>query len=165
MSRGRILLAGAVAALVVILDQASKLWATEALRGHPPVTVVENFFHLVYHRNTGGVFGLFSGSPSGLRITLFVIVTLVALGFVVYLIREWGRESRSALVALSLVAGGALGNLIDRIAYGEVIDFIDWHWHGHHWPAFNVADSAITVGTAVLLFSVFFSRENTFKAP
>lgn len=165
MSRGRILLAGAVAALVVVLDQASKLWATEALRGHPPVTVVEDFFHLVYHRNTGGVFGLFSGSPSGLRITLFVIVTLAALGFVVYLIREWGRESRSALVALSLVAGGALGNLIDRIAYGEVIDFIDWHWHGHHWPAFNVADSAITVGTAILLFSVFFSRENTFKAP
>ena len=104
MSRGRILLAGAVAALVVVLDQASKLWATEALRGHPPVTVVEDFFHLVYHRNTGGVFGLFSGSPSGLRITLFVIVTLAALGFVVYLIREWGRESRSALVALSLVA-------------------------------------------------------------
>jgi signal peptidase II len=159
VSRGRILLAGAVAALVVVLDQASKLWATEALRGHPPVTVVEDFFHLVYHRNTGGVFGLFSGSPSGLRITLFVIVTLAALGFVVYLIREWGRESRSALVALSLVAGGALGNLIDRIAYGEVIDFIDWHWHGHHWPAFNIADSAITVGTMILLVAMLFTRD------
>ena len=159
MSRSRVLLAGVVAGLVVLLDQATKLWATEALRGHPPVEVIGNFFHLVYHRNTGGVFGLFSGSPSAVRVTLFIIVTLAALGFVVYLMKEWGRESRAALVALALVAGGAMGNLIDRIAYGEVIDFIDWHWHTHHWPAFNIADSAITVGTVILLLSTFLARE------
>lgn len=159
MSRGRVLLAGAVAGLVVLLDQATKLWATEALRGHPPVAVMDDFFHLVYHRNTGGVFGFFSGSPSPLRITLFILVTLAALGFVIYLMKEWGRESRSALIALSLVAGGAVGNLIDRIAYGEVIDFIDWHWHGHHWPAFNIADSAITVGTTILLVAMLFTRD------
>jgi signal peptidase II len=165
VSRSRVLLAGFVAGLVVLLDQASKLWATEALRGHPPVEVIGNFFHFVYHRNTGGVFGLFSGSPSAVRVGFFIIVTLAALGFVVYLMKEWGRESRAALLALSLVAGGAVGNLIDRIAYGEVIDFIDWHWHTHHWPAFNIADSAITVGTVILILSVFLAREPARTSP
>lgn len=164
MSRARFILAGAVAALVVLLDQASKLWATGALRGRPPVPVIDGFFDLVYHRNTGGVFGLFSGSPSPVRTLFFIAVTLVALAFVLYLMKEWGREHRVALIALALVAGGAVGNLIDRVAYGEVIDFIDWYWRDHHWPAFNIADSAITLGTAILLFTVLLARQPS-RAP
>ena len=159
MSRSRAILAGAVAAVVVALDQASKLWATEALRGRPPIEVVEDFFHLDYHRNTGGIFGLFSGAPSTLRAAVFALITVAALAFVIYLMKEWGQESTPALIALSLVAGGAVGNLIDRLAYGEVIDFIDWHWRGHHWPSFNIADSAITVGTTILVAVMFFTRE------
>jgi signal peptidase II len=159
VSRSRILLAGAVAALVVLLDQASKLWATGALQGRPPVKVIDGFFNLVYHRNTGGIFGLFSGSPSPGRVLFFSAVTLAALGFVVYLMKEWGGESSPALLALSLVAGGAVGNLIDRLVYGEVIDFIDWHWRHYHWPAFNVADSAISVGTALLILTLLFTRQ------
>jgi signal peptidase II len=116
---------------------------------------VENFFHLVYHRNTGGVFGFMAGPPSPLRQAFFVVATLVALLFIAWLIRDWGRESTAALYGLSMVGGGAAGNLIDRVMYGEVIDFIDWHWYDRHWPAFNVADSFITVGTILLLVSAF----------
>ena len=152
--RGRLLLAAATGAGIVVLDQAVKLWATKTLAGQPPVTVIENFFHLVYHRNTGGVFGLFAGPASSGRKFIFIGVTAVALLFIGYLMREWGRESLAALIGLSLVAGGAVGNLIDRVAYGEVIDFIDWHWYSHHWPAFNIADSAITAGTAMLILSM-----------
>jgi signal peptidase II len=152
--KGRLLLVAATVAGVVALDQAVKLWATKALAGQPPVAVIENFFHLVYHRNTGGVFGLFAGPVTSGRRFIFIGVTAIALLFIGYLMREWGRESLAALVGLSLVAGGAVGNLIDRAAYGEVIDFIDWHWHSHHWPAFNIADSAITAGTTILILSM-----------
>ncbi len=150
----RYLLSAAVVASVVLLDQAAKLWAGRTLAGGPPVTVIDGFFRLVYHRNTGGVFGLFAGPASDTRRLFFVAATVAALAFVVYLLRQWGGQSRTSLVGLSLVAGGAVGNLIDRIAYGEVVDFIDWYWGSYHWPTFNIADSAITAGTALLLFSV-----------
>lgn len=149
------LVAVVMASVAVLLDQATKIWATSALATSQPVTVIENFFHLTYHRNTGGVFGLLAGPPSMLRQAFFVGATVVALAFIAWLLRDWGRESGTALAGLSMVGGGAVGNLIDRIVYGEVVDFIDWHWYGHHWPTFNVADSFITVGTVLLVCSMF----------
>lgn len=140
-----------VAALVLALDQASKAWALRSLAGSGPVTVIPGFFDLTLSRNTGGVFGLFSGAPSLGRRAFFVAATAAALALIVSFLRRWGPESRLLTVALSLVAGGALGNLVDRLRFGSVVDFIDWYWRSHHWYTFNVADSAITVG-AVLLF-------------
>lgn len=154
LGRGRATLAAVITGAVLLLDQVTKLWAGRTLAGSAPVTVIENYFHLTYHRNTGGVFGLFAGSASMGRRAFFVAFSCLALVLVLHLIREWGRESLLSLWALALISGGALGNLVDRVAYGEVVDFIDWHWYGHHWPTFNVADSGITVGTALLLFSV-----------
>ena len=155
--RRRMQLAALIAFAVVLLDQASKLWADRVLAGHPPLTVLENFFHLTYHRNTGAIFGLFAGPAGPARRMIFIALSLAALALVIYLLFEWGRSSLPALIALSLVCGGAVGNLIDRIAYGEVIDFIDWHWHARHWPTFNIADSAITAGTILLVAAVIFS--------
>jgi signal peptidase II len=155
LGKGRASLAAVISATVLLLDQASKAWADKTLAGQGPVTVVDSFFHLTYHRNTGGVFGLFAGTPTMSRRLFFLAASLLALLFVLYLIREWGRDSLLALWGLSLICGGALGNLVDRVRYGEVIDFIDWHWYSHHWPTFNIADSAITMGTALLLLSVF----------
>jgi signal peptidase II len=141
----------AVAAVVIAADQASKAWVLRHLPGQPPLTVVPGFFDLIFSRNTGGVFGLLGGAPSPGRRAFFAAATLAALGVIVSLLHRWGRDSRLLTVALALVAGGAVGNLVDRLRFGSVVDFIDWHWRGHHWYTFNVADSAITVG-ATLLF-------------
>lgn len=140
-----------IAVVVVILDQASKAWALSALSGSEPLTVIPGFFDLVLTRNTGGVFGLLSGTPSPARRAAFLGATVVALGVILLLLRRWGRESRLLACALALVAGGAVGNLIDRLRFGSVVDFIDWHWHTHHWYTFNIADSAITTGALLLL--------------
>jgi len=141
----------AVAAAVIALDQATKAWVLRFLPGKPPFTVVPGFFDLTFSRNTGGVFGLLAGAPSLGRRVFFVGATAVALGVILVLLLRWGRHSRWLTFALSLVAGGAVGNLIDRLRFGSVVDFIDWHWRTHHWYTFNVADSAITIG-ALLLF-------------
>ena len=154
LTAGRISLAAILALSVVLLDQASKLWAVRSLAGQIPMTVVDNFFHLTYHRNAGGVFGLFAGSSFMDKRIFFTAATLLALALIAYYLREFGGESLPALIGLSLITGGAVGNLIDRIRYGEVIDFIDWHWYDHHWPTFNVADGGITVGTILLLVTL-----------
>ena len=140
-----------ISGAVLLLDQATKAWVLRTMPGNPPLTVIPGFFDLTLGRNTGGVFGLFSGAPSAARKALFVGVTAGALVLLAKLLRQWGRESRLALVALSLVAGGALGNLVDRLRFGSVVDFIDWYWGSYHWYTFNVADAAITAGAALLL--------------
>jgi signal peptidase II len=147
--------ASAIAGAVLALDQATKAWILRAMPGSRPVTVVPGCFDLTFNRNTGGVFGMFAGSPTAGRRVLFAVVTLAALALLAGLLRQWGRESRLALVALSLVAGGALGNLVDRLRFGSVVDFIDWYWGSYHWYTFNVADAAITSGAALLLLHSF----------
>lgn len=151
---------------VVALDQWTKSWALVTLRGRPPRTVIPGFFDLTFNRNTGGVFGLLAGTPSLGRRVFFTAATLAALAVIVILLRRWGRESRLLAAGLSLVAGGAVGNLIDRLRYGSVVDFIDWYWRQYHWPTFNIADSAITAGaTLVLLYSFLPGRPPTTAPP
>lgn len=145
----------AVALVVVAADQATKGWALHALQGAAPRTVIPGFFNLTFGRNTGGVFGLFAGAPSTGRRVLFAAATAAALGVILAMLRHWGRESRLLCVALALIAGGAVGNLIDRLRFGSVVDFIDWYWRGFHWYTFNVADSAITLGAVLLLIQSF----------
>ena len=140
-----------IAGAVVLVDQATKAWVLRHLVDAPPLTVIPGFFSLTFSRNTGGVFGLLAGAPSAARRAFFVASTLVALGVIGHFLRRWGRESRLLVIALSLVAGGAVGNLVDRLRFGSVVDFIDWYWRSHHWYTFNVADSAITTGAALLL--------------
>jgi signal peptidase II len=143
---GRWFLALGLAAAILVADQATKAWALATLRGAPALTVVPGCFNLTFSMNTGGVFGLFAGAPSGIRRVVFAGATALALGAIGWFLHRWGRQSRLLTVALGLVAGGALGNLVDRLRFGSVIDFIDWYWRTHHWYTFNVADSAISVG-------------------
>ena len=140
-----------IAAVVLALDQATKAWVLHTLPGAPPLTVIPGCFDLTFSRNTGGVFGLLAGAPSFARRAFFVSATAVALGVIVVFLRRWGRESRLLIVSLALVAGGAVGNLVDRLRFGSVVDFIDWHWRGYHWYTFNVADSAISTGAVLLV--------------
>jgi signal peptidase II len=139
----------AVAGMVVLLDQVSKWLIMKHFSLHESLLVISNFFAITYVRNKGAAFGILSDAR--LRLPLLVAVTLLAVGFLLYYYRQQPFRRRLARFALSLMLGGAVGNLIDRLRFGEVVDFLDVYWHRYHWPAFNVADSAITVGVILLL--------------
>jgi signal peptidase II len=139
----------ALSALIVVLDQATKLIVTNYLAVHEMVTVTP-FFNLVLTYNPGAAFSFLS-SASGWQRWLFIAIALAASVWIVFLLRRYTRL-RLFAAALSLVLAGAVGNLIDRVLFGAVIDFLDFHAFGYHWPAFNVADTAITCGALLLVW-------------
>jgi signal peptidase II len=119
-----------------------------------PYSVVEDYWHFRYVENPGAAWGLFANLPEGARRAFFQVVSLAALAFIFSMYWRLDADQRLVRGALALVAGGALGNFLDRLVRGYVIDFIDWHWRnqpGMRWPTFNVADSAICVGVALML--------------
>ncbi len=137
-----------VAVVVLLLDQATKLIALAKLALHESVALAP-FLNLTLVYNKGAAFGFLS-SASGWQNLFFIGVALVACAVILYLVRQLGSGDRLLTVALMLVLGGAIGNLLDRLLYGHVVDFIDVYYRGWHWPAFNVADSAITVGAVLI---------------
>jgi signal peptidase II len=144
----------ALAAGVLAADQISKLLVETGMAVHQSIAVIPGLVNLTHVRNTGAAFGLFAASVPGVRTALLLVAALVAVGVVACL---WIRERQAHALhisSLSLILSGAVGNMIDRVRLGEVVDFVDLHWKGLHWPAFNVADSAITVGVALLLLQV-----------
>ena len=142
-----------VSAVVLVLDQATKLYIDRRFALHESVTVIEDFFHITYVRNKGAAFGMLA--DSAFRVPFFIVVASVAALGILWYLRQLRPDQRLLQFALSLVFAGAVGNLIDRVRLGEVIDFLDVHWYQHHWPAFNVADSAITVGVGLLLLDLW----------
>lgn len=155
--KGNMKIFALVAAAVLVLDQITKLAVTAALAPYEIVETVPGFFNIVHYLNPGAAFGILNKSGiSGKLILIGVSIgTLVLLASMVR-----GSRERLYTFALSLIAGGAAGNLVDRIRQGSVIDFLDFHIGGHHWPAFNVADSAITVGVGLAILSFFTSHKN-----
>lgn len=146
--------------LVVVLDQASKLWIVGHFSLYETLPVVPGFFNLTYLTNTGAAFGFLAGNPSAWRQVFFIVVGVAALAGIVFLYRRLRNTSAWYVAALGLIAGGAAGNLIDRVRLGSVIDFLDVYIGAHHWPAFNLADSAITVGVGIfLVYNLFFDRK------
>ena len=141
------------AAAIIAADQATKAAVVSYLYPLQIVEAIPGLFNLVYFRNTGAAFGLFSGG--GILSKLFLVaVTGAALVVLGFLLRE--AKGTGATFALSLIVGGAIGNLIDRLRFGSVVDFLDFHIGSLHWPAFNVADSAITVGVALTIWFRYF---------
>jgi len=142
-----------LAFLTVGLDQITKLWARTALRGHSARTLIANYLDFEYHENTGMAFSLGRDLPGG-RIIL-IGVGIIVLVIVWRVVRRIEQRRHLADVAFGLVAGGAIGNLIDRARLGRVVDFILMHWqHKYRWPAYNVADIALVVGVALLLIAL-----------
>ncbi|PIV87427.1 MAG: signal peptidase II [Hydrogenophilales bacterium CG17_big_fil_post_rev_8_21_14_2_50_63_12] len=142
-----------LSALVILLDQLSKLAITARLAAYIDVVPLTGFFNLVHVHNTGAAFSLFADQPGWQRF-FFLGIAAIAAAVIFYLLRKTaGRPLYS--IALALILGGALGNVIDRVLYGHVIDFLDFYLAAWHWPAFNVADSAITVGAALLIWDSF----------
>ena len=137
-----------VSLVTLVLDQATKLSIARTLPLHTMIRVIDNFFTITYLRNKGAAFGMLATSPW--RLPFFILVSAIAVVVILGVIRKLRGDQTLAAFSLSLIFAGALGNLIDRISYGEVIDFIFVHWYEHYWPAFNVADSAICVGVFLL---------------
>ena len=146
----RVRVAALVATAVVLVDQTSKAMVERSMVPHQSIDLLP-FLALTYVRNTGAAFGVLAAAPPSIRLPLFFVVTLAAVGALVSYLRQTAPDQAWMVAALGGILGGALGNLVCRLRYGEVIDFVDLHWAGLHWPAFNVADSAITVGVAIVL--------------
>lgn len=144
---------------ILPLDQWTKYLIDSSMRLHESIPVIDGLFSITYVRNKGAAFGIFA--DSSWRIPFFIGVTLVAIIVVSAILAKLPRKDhRCQLWGLSLILSGAIGNLIDRVRFGEVVDFLDFYWRSHHYPAFNVADSAICVGVALLIIDMlFFERK------
>lgn len=126
---------------------------------HESLSVIPGFFDLTYVRNPGAAFGFLAQASPALRSFFFSAVAVIAVFLILYFIIRHKEGTLLQTTALSLISGGALGNLLDRVRFGEVVDFLDFYVGSYHWPAFNVADSAISVGACLLLYEIFRKRE------
>lgn len=145
-----------VAVTVAVADQATKAVIVSWLVWGEARTLIPGLFNIVYYKNTGAAFGIFASGGAS-RTIFLTVVSLVALVIIAVLIHK--SDDRRNAFALSLIAGGAAGNLVDRLRYGSVVDFLDFHLGTLHWPAFNIADSAITTGVLIMLYLSFFASE------
>ncbi|HTM09084.1 MAG TPA: signal peptidase II [Verrucomicrobiae bacterium] len=137
---------------IVLLDQTTKAIVDRTMPLYQSIPVIENVFNLTYIRNTGAAFGFLARSGEFFRRSFLIGFSIAAIGFIIVMLRRLPPEEKLLTVALGFILSGAVGNLIDRLLYGEVIDFLDFYWSHYHWPAFNVADSFITIGVVVILF-------------
>ena len=146
------------ALLVFFLDQLIKLWALARLELGAPVPVFDDVFHLTLVFNPGVAFGFLSTVEPAWRwlVGFLSLVALAVLGSLAVRLLPDGNWLTAS--ALGLIFGGAMGNLLDRVRFGAVVDFLDFHWRGYHWPAFNLADSGITVGVGVLVLHLLVLR-------
>jgi signal peptidase II len=143
-----------LSAAIVVLDQASKAVVRAKLPLHDSVTVIPGFFDVTHVRNTGAAFGMLNGVEFAYKPAVMVLVAIIALGAVASYALTLPSTQQIARYGLALILGGAVGNLIDRATAGYVVDFVDVYWRGVHFWAFNVADSAITVGVVLMLLDV-----------
>lgn len=139
---------------IILLDRATKLVIIQTLRLGQGIPVIPGFFDIVFVLNPGAAFGLLATLSDEVRNPLFIFISILAVVLIVFYHTRYLRSHRLVSVALGLVLGGAVGNLIDRLRYGMVVDFLDVHAGPYHWPAFNVADSAISVGVSLMILDM-----------
>ena len=148
-----------IAGAIVALDQVAKALVDRYLELHESHTIVEGLARLTYVQNRGAAFGILSDADLPYQSVLFSVVSIIALGAIAVYAWKLPVASRLPRAALALIMGGAVGNLLDRMRLGYVIDYVDVYWGRHHWPAFNVADSAISVGVALLVLDILRSPQ------
>ena len=161
--RRRYLLLMGVSFVLIALDQITKMFVIHNMNLHESIPVIKGFFNFTYIRNPGAAFGIFATANSAFRLIFFVGTSIFALGLLGTIFYRLHPADLWGQLTVSSIFGGAIGNLIDRLRYGEVIDFLDFQVSGYHWPAFNVADSAISVGVVSLLiiFALDKKKEET----
>jgi signal peptidase II len=148
-----------IAGVIVALDQVTKALVHDFMTLHESRTIVEGLVRLTYVQNRGAAFGILSEAGLPYQSLMFSVVSLLALLAIALYAWRMPVQSRLPQTALAMVMGGAVGNLLDRARLGYVIDYVDMYWGPHHWPAFNVADSAITVGVALLVIDILRTPE------
>ena len=148
----------AIAITIVATDQLTKWLVQVYLPLHHSVTVIPGLFDLTHILNPGGAFGMFAEQSLLVRRILFLFVSSIAAGVVLYFYHNTPKTHRFLAAGFALIFGGAIGNLIDRMNTGKVVDFLDFYISQYHWPAFNVADSAITIGVTVFAYHILFNK-------
>lgn len=146
--------------VVLGIDQLTKIAVVSSFSLYEKIVVIPGYFNLTYVTNRGAAFSMLAEIDSPWRHYFFITVSCLALVLLTVLWLRVRLKSPAQGWGLALIAGGAVGNLIDRVRLGAVIDFIDIHWHGHHWPAFNIADSAICIGVGVFMILSLMEKEN-----
>ena len=150
-----------IAVAVVALDRYTKWLIAHRLTMHDSITVIPGFFRIIHTENPGAAFGIFADSPSQWKVALLILFSVVALLIVSALLWKTSHRMTSTGVGLALILGGAVGNLWDRIVSHRVVDFLLFYIGHYQWPAFNVADSAIVVGAALLVLEILFTKSPT----
>jgi signal peptidase II len=148
-----------VTGAVILSDQITKLYIMQTMRLHESISIIPNLFSLTYIRNPGAAFGLLAGSSNAFRMVFFGLTSIFALALLGTILVRMPERDWVGRLSVAGILGGAIGNLIDRLRYGEVIDFLDVYVENYHWPAFNVADSAITVGVIFLIIHFAFEKK------
>jgi len=156
--RSRYGFAFGVAAVVLVLDQATKWYIRQTVKLNESIAVIDSLFNITHVSNKGAAFSLFADSGAALRLPFFLSVSIVAIIVLILIVRRVEARQYWLLFGLGSILGGALGNFVDRVRVGEVTDYLDVHWHGYHWPAFNVADSFISIGMVILVLYSLLSR-------
>ncbi|MFB4167573.1 signal peptidase II [Virgibacillus sp. JSM 102003] len=147
-----------IALVIIAVDQLSKWAIIKTMEVGEQITVIENFFYLTSHRNSGAAWGILQG-----QMMFFYIVTVIVIIGVVYYMQKYAKESKLLAISLSLILGGAIGNFIDRLFRKEVVDFFDFNLIGYDYPIFNIADSALVVGVILVLIATFIDEKKKGK--
>lgn len=158
MLRNKYLKLVIVAGLVVAADQVSKALILYYLPLHDSIAIIPGLFDITHILNPGGAFGLMADMSAVVRTIVFLFVSSMAVGLIFYFYHKTPATYKLLSIGFALIFGGAIGNLIDRVRFGTVVDFLDFHVGHHHWPAFNVADSAITVGIFIFIYHLAFKK-------
>ena len=147
-----------VSGVLIVMDQYTKLMVSLHIPLNYSVKVIEGFFSLTHIRNSGVAFGLFASQQSEYKALMFIAISTIAIIAILVIFHQTPKEKKMVQTGLILIFSGAIGNLIDRILHGEVIDFVDFFINRHHFPAFNIADSCITVGVIMMVIDLFFGE-------
>ena len=143
---------------ILALDQATKLMVHTSFNLGEKKVIIPDFFNITYIQNRGGVFGLFSQSNDVIRTVLFLILPVLAFVFIISIVHKLKDKEKYQLLAFASIFGGALGNYIDRVHFGYVVDFLDFYIKDYVWPAFNVGDIAIVMGVVCAMIMIYFSH-------
>jgi signal peptidase II len=158
MLKNKYILLTVVAGLVVLADQITKALIWKYLPYHQSVTVIAGFFDLTHIHNPGGAFGIMANMGESVRTVVFLLASSLAVGLIFYFYKKTPPSFIFLAIGFALIFGGAIGNLVDRVRLGVVVDFLDIYIGKYHWPAFNVADSAITVGMVIFGYHLLFKK-------
>jgi signal peptidase II len=156
---------GAVVLTIIVVDQVTKAYIDGSMYLHQSISIIPGYFNLTYIRNPGAAFGIMGTTSSGFRLVFFFLTSILAMGLLITIFLRLDSSDWWGQLTIASIFGGAIGNFIDRLQYGEVIDFLDFYINSYHWPAFNVADSAISVGVVSLLLLFAFEKRKPDLTP